>query len=40
MRENLHLSDKLLDELARAKLEMVGLTDDDGDKFPPSCRGA
>jgi len=39
MRENLHLSDKLLDELARAKLEMVGLTDDDGDKFPAELSG-
>ncbi len=39
MRENLHLSDKLLDEVARAKLEMVGLTDDDGDKFPAELSG-
>ena len=39
MRENLHLSDRLLDELARAKLEMVGLTDDDGDKFPAELSG-
>ncbi len=39
MRENLHLSDKLLDEVARAKLEMVGLTDDDGDKFPSELSG-
>lgn len=39
MRENLHLSDKLLDELARAKLEMVGLTDDDGDKYPAELSG-
>jgi phospholipid/cholesterol/gamma-HCH transport system ATP-binding protein len=39
MRENLHLSDKLLDELARAKLEMVGLTADDGDKFPAELSG-
>ena len=39
MRENLHLSDKLLDELARAKLEMVGLTDEDGDKFPAELSG-
>jgi len=39
MRENLHLSDKLLDELATAKLEMVGLTADDGDKFPAQLSG-
>src|SRR6187431_1755075 len=39
MRENLHLSDKLLDEVARAKLEMVGLTDDDGDKYPAELSG-
>ncbi len=39
MRENLHLSDKLLDELATAKLEMVGLTDEDGDKFPAELSG-
>ena len=39
MRENLQLSDRLLDELARAKLEMVGLTDDDGDKFPAELSG-
>ena len=39
LRENLHLSDRLLDELARAKLEMVGLTDDDGDKFPAELSG-
>jgi len=39
LRENLHLSDRLLDELARAKLEMVGLSDDDGDKFPAELSG-
>jgi len=39
MRENLHLSDRLLDELATAKLEMVGLTADDGDKFPAELSG-
>ena len=33
MRENLHLSDRLLDELATAKLEMVGLGPRDADKF-------
>jgi phospholipid/cholesterol/gamma-HCH transport system ATP-binding protein len=39
MRENLRLSDGLLDELATAKLEMVGLTADDGDKFPAELSG-
>ena len=39
MRENLHLSDKLLDEIANAKLEMVGLTANDGDKFPAELSG-
>jgi len=39
MRENLHLSEPLLDELATAKLEMVGLTPDDGDKFPAELSG-
>jgi phospholipid/cholesterol/gamma-HCH transport system ATP-binding protein len=39
MRENLDLSDSLLDELATAKLEMVGLTADDGDKFPAELSG-
>jgi phospholipid/cholesterol/gamma-HCH transport system ATP-binding protein len=39
MRENLRLSDRLLDELATAKLEMVGLTADDGDKFPAELSG-
>jgi phospholipid/cholesterol/gamma-HCH transport system ATP-binding protein len=39
MRENLHLSDKLLDEVATAKLEMVGLTADDGDKLPAELSG-
>jgi phospholipid/cholesterol/gamma-HCH transport system ATP-binding protein len=34
MRENLEISDVLLDELATAKLEMVGLSADDGGKFP------
>src|SRR5215217_1744908 len=34
MRENLEMSDSLLEELATAKLEMVGLTADDGNKFP------
>ena len=39
MRENLRLSDRLLDELATAKLEMVGLTADDGGKFPAELSG-
>src|SRR4051812_946268 len=39
MRENLHLSDRLLNELANAKLEMVALTADDGDKFPAELSG-
>jgi phospholipid/cholesterol/gamma-HCH transport system ATP-binding protein len=34
MRENLHLSQALMDELANAKLEMVGLSPSDGMKFP------
>src|SRR6478609_12190740 len=34
MRENLEISDLLLDEMATAKLEMVGLTAADADKFP------
>jgi phospholipid/cholesterol/gamma-HCH transport system ATP-binding protein len=39
MRENLQLSPRLMDELATAKLEMVGLTADDGDKFPSELSG-
>jgi phospholipid/cholesterol/gamma-HCH transport system ATP-binding protein len=39
MRENLHLSDRLLEEFANAKLEMVGLTASDGDKFPAELSG-
>ena len=39
MRENLRLSPRLMDELATAKLEMVGLTADDGDKFPSELSG-
>src|SRR6476620_5000613 len=34
LRENLVLSDTLMDEIATAKLEMVGLKPEDGDKFP------
>lgn len=39
MRENLEISQSLLDELALAKLEMVGLSADDGRKFPSELSG-
>jgi phospholipid/cholesterol/gamma-HCH transport system ATP-binding protein len=39
MRESLHLSDRLLDEMAIAKLEMVGLAARDADKFPSELSG-
>jgi phospholipid/cholesterol/gamma-HCH transport system ATP-binding protein len=39
LRENLKLSDQLLDELVTAKLEMVGLSMRDGDKFPSEISG-
>ena len=39
LRENLVLSDSLMDEIATAKLEMVGLTPEDGDKFPAELSG-
>jgi phospholipid/cholesterol/gamma-HCH transport system ATP-binding protein len=39
MRENLEISQSLLDELAAAKLEMVGLSPDDGRKFPSELSG-
>jgi phospholipid/cholesterol/gamma-HCH transport system ATP-binding protein len=39
MRENLDLPDRLLDELAVAKLEMVGLHADVRDKFPSELSG-
>jgi phospholipid/cholesterol/gamma-HCH transport system ATP-binding protein len=39
MRENLRLSEELLDELANVKLEMVGLTRRDGNKFPSEISG-
>jgi phospholipid/cholesterol/gamma-HCH transport system ATP-binding protein len=39
LRENLQLSADLLDELATAKLEMVGLTPSDGAKFPAELSG-
>jgi phospholipid/cholesterol/gamma-HCH transport system ATP-binding protein len=39
LRENLVLSEALLNEIATAKLEMVGLTPGDGDKFPSELSG-
>jgi phospholipid/cholesterol/gamma-HCH transport system ATP-binding protein len=39
MRERLRLSDRLLQEVALAKLEMVGLDADDGDKLPAELSG-
>jgi phospholipid/cholesterol/gamma-HCH transport system ATP-binding protein len=39
LREAAHLSPSLLDEIANAKLEMVGLTVEDGDKFPSELSG-
>lgn len=39
LREAAHLSPSLLDEIANAKLEMVGLTAQDGDKFPAELSG-
>lgn len=39
LRENLELSDDLMDEIATAKLEMVGLKAEDGDKFPSELSG-
>jgi phospholipid/cholesterol/gamma-HCH transport system ATP-binding protein len=39
MRENLNVSETLLDDLATAKLEMVGLSPEDGDKFPSELSG-
>jgi phospholipid/cholesterol/gamma-HCH transport system ATP-binding protein len=39
MRENLQLSDRLLQELAIAKLEMVGLDARDGNKLPSEISG-
>jgi len=39
LRENLELSERLLDELATAKLEMVGLSMRDGDKYPSEISG-
>jgi phospholipid/cholesterol/gamma-HCH transport system ATP-binding protein len=39
MREFLDLSDRLLEEIAMAKLDMVGLTPDVADKFPSELSG-
>ena len=39
LRENLELSPALMDEIATAKLEMVGLRPEDGDKFPAELSG-
>ncbi len=39
MRENLHLSQRLMDEVALAKLEMVGLTPEDAAKSPSELSG-
>jgi phospholipid/cholesterol/gamma-HCH transport system ATP-binding protein len=39
LRENLVLSETLMNEIAIAKLEMVGLTIEDGDKFPSELSG-
>jgi phospholipid/cholesterol/gamma-HCH transport system ATP-binding protein len=39
LRENLELSQELMDEIATAKLEMVGLKAEDGDKFPSELSG-
>jgi phospholipid/cholesterol/gamma-HCH transport system ATP-binding protein len=39
LRENLELSQTLMDEIAVAKLEMVGLRPEDGDKFPSELSG-
>jgi phospholipid/cholesterol/gamma-HCH transport system ATP-binding protein len=39
MRENAEMSQTLMDEIATAKLEMVGLSPDDGDKFPSELSG-
>ena len=39
LRENLVLSETLIDEIATAKLEMVGLKAEDGDKFPSELSG-
>jgi phospholipid/cholesterol/gamma-HCH transport system ATP-binding protein len=39
LRENLVMSQSLMDEIATAKLEMVGLKPEDGDRFPSELSG-
>ena len=39
MRENLHISQRLMDEMTLAKLEMVGLTHEDANKYPSELSG-
>jgi phospholipid/cholesterol/gamma-HCH transport system ATP-binding protein len=39
LRENLHMSQRLMDEIAAAKLEMVGLPADTGAKLPSELSG-
>jgi phospholipid/cholesterol/gamma-HCH transport system ATP-binding protein len=39
LRENLNISDVLIEEIANAKLEIVGLNVEDGDKFPAELSG-
>src|SRR6186997_1139078 len=39
MRENLSISQRLMDEMALAKLEMVGLTHEDANKYPAELSG-
>jgi phospholipid/cholesterol/gamma-HCH transport system ATP-binding protein len=39
LRESLVMSDALMDEIANAKLEMVGLRAEDGDNFPSELSG-
>jgi phospholipid/cholesterol/gamma-HCH transport system ATP-binding protein len=39
LRENLRISDILIEEIANAKLEIVGLNVEDGDKFPSELSG-
>jgi phospholipid/cholesterol/gamma-HCH transport system ATP-binding protein len=39
LRENLVMSQALMDEVATAKLEMVGLSPEDGDRFPSELSG-
>lgn len=39
LRENLEMSQALMDEIAIAKLEMVGLLPEDGNKFPAQLSG-